>query len=325
MILTGDCRAILPTLGAESVDCVVTSPPYWGPRDYGMSEQIGLEDTLDEYIESIRGVAKEIYRVLKPGGTFWLNVGDKYAKSGICGNGDPTIGQKPKGARIPKPRKMDYPDKCLILVPSRVAIAMIDDGWILRNEIIWSKTNPMPSSAPDRCTNSHESIYLFVKERKYYFDQGAIAEPASTNHKQVMGSKGVIGHPNSGLRSKIGGNKFPGNGGASHTYSGKPYISPGHRNKRDVWVFPTAASENASEEIPHYAKYPEALVRPCILAGCPVGGTVLDPFSGSGTTGKVAHELGRNYIGIELNSEYARASEKKIGAHLQTRLSGEKP
>ena len=312
MIITGDCREILPTLEAESIDCCVTSPPYaLGLRNYGdIPNQIGLESTLEEYIETIRDVFREVYRVLKPEGTLWLNLGDK------------------------------YDDKCLMLIPAQVAIALIDDGWILRNEIIWAKTNPLPSSAPDRCNNSHESIYLFgksdqkkylqtsseetiflfAKQPKYYFDQDSIAEPASTNdQRQPVGSKGTVGHPNAGLRNKIGGNKFPGK--VSTTYSGNPFVPCGTRIKRDVWTLSTAASENQREEIEHYAKYPEALVKPCILAGCPVGGTVLDPFSGSGTTGKVAHDLGREYIGIELNPAYAEASEKRIGAHLQTLLS----
>lgn len=312
MILTGDCRDILPTLGAESVDCCVTSPPYaLGLRNYGdFPNQIGHEPTLEEYIETIRDVFREVRRVLKPEGTLWLNLGDK------------------------------YDDKCLMLIPARVAIALIDDGWILRNEIIWAKTNPIPSSAPDRCTNTHEDIYLFgktdqkkylqtsseettlllAKQPKYHFDQGAIAETASTNDQRPpAGSKGTVGNPNAGTRNKIGGKKFPGK--VCSTYSGNPFVPSGTRIRRDVWTIPTAASENRQEQIAHYAKYPEALVRPCILAGCPVGGTVLDPFSGSGTTGKVAHDLGREYIGIELNPAYAEASKKRIGAHLQTLLS----
>lgn len=292
MILTRDCRDILPTLDAESVDCCVTSPPYaLGLRNYGnIPNQIGLEATLEKYIETIRDVFREVHRVLKPEGTLWLNLGDKYN------------------------------DKSLLLIPAQVAISLKKDGWILRNEIIWAKTNPMPSSAPDRCTNSHEIIYLFVKQQKYFFDRGSISEPASTNDQRPpVGSKGTVGHPNLGTRNKIGGKKYPGK--VSSTYSGKSYISSGRRNKWDVWTIPTAASENSHEEIKHYAKYPEALVRLCILAGCPVGGTVLDPFSGSGTTGKVAHDLGREYIGIELNPAYAEASEKRIGAHLQTLLS----
>ncbi len=291
MILIGDCREILPTLEAESIDCCVTSPPYLGLRDYGNPNQIGSEDTIDHYVQTLVDVARKIRRVLKPEGTFWLNLGDKYTK-----------------------------EKCLMLLPSRVAIALIDDGWILRNEIIWAKTNPMPSSAPDRCTNSHENIFLFAKQQKYYFDQGAIAEPAYTSDRRnSRGSKGVLGHQNSGLRQKFGGNKYPGIG--QLFYSGNSYVPSGNRIKRDVWIVPTAASENQKEDVAHYAKFPEKLVQPCILTGCPVGGTVLDPFSGSGTTGKVAYQLGRQYIGIELNPVYAAASEKRIGNHIQTKIT----
>ncbi len=346
MIITGDCREILPTLEAESIDCCVTSPPYaLGLRNYGdIPNQIGLESSLEQYIKTIREVAREIFRVLKPEGTLWLNLGDKYAKSGPAGNCYPNGTRKPTGTQI-VPMKQPFPDKCLMLIPARVAIALIDDGWILRNEIIWAKTNPLPSSAPDRCNNSHESVYLFgksdqkkylqtssesttylfAKQAKYAFDQDAIAEPSSTNDQRPpVGSKGTIGHPNAGLRNKIGGNKFPGKV-SSTTYSGNPFIPSGNRIKRDVWTLSTSASENHTEEIEHYAKYPEALVKPCILAGCPPGGIVLDPFSGSGTTGKVAQELGRQYIGIELNPAYAEASKKRTGDHIQTKILEEQP
>lgn len=341
MILTGDCREILPTLEAESIDCCVTSPPYaLGLRNYGnIPNQIGLESTLEEYIETIRDVFQEVHRVLKPEGTLWLNLGDKYAKSAPAGNCYPNGTGKPKGT-FSVQIKPPYPDKCLMLIPSRVAIALMDDGWILRNEIIWAKTNPLPTSAPDRCNNSHESIFLFgksdqrkylqtssqetmyffAKQPKYYFDQDAIAEPSSTNDQRPpVGSRGTVGRPNTGLRNKIGGNKFLGKV-PSLTYSGNPFIPKGTRIKRDVWTIPTSASDSQREKIEHYAKYPEALVKPCILAGCPVGGVVLDPFSGSGTTGKVAHQLGRQYIGIELNPAYAEASKKRIGAHIQTKI-----
>jgi DNA modification methylase len=340
MILTGDCRDLLPTIPDNSIDCCITSPPYWGLRDYGIDNQIGLEDSLDQYIQTLTLVAREIYRVLKPEGTLWLNLGDKYANSSTAGNGDPTLGHKPLPATIPAPRKTTYPEKCLMLIPAQVALALIKDGWILRNEIIWAKSNPLPSSAPDRCTNSHEDIFLFgktdqkkylqhsseetmfllAKQPNYYFDQAAIAEPAVTPDRIISGSKGTLGNPNAGKRKNFGGNKFPGK--TSRTYSGNPFIPTGTHIKRDVWIMPTAATENQTEQTKHYAKFPESLVKPCILAGCPVGGVVLDPFSGSGTTGKVAHQLGREYIGIELNPAYAEASEKKIGAHLQTRITG---
>lgn len=320
MILTGDCRDLLQTLPDNSIDCCITSPPYWGLRDYGMDGQIGLESTLEEYIDQLTQISSEIFRILKPTGTYWLNLGDKYVKSSPGGKGDPTIGQKPIPAKIPAPRKTDYPDKCLLLIPSRVAISLISSGWILRNEIVWAKSNPIPSSASDRCTSSHEKVFLLVKQPKgYHFDQDAIKEPASTNNRYpIRGSKGTMGNPMHGTRIKYGGNKYPGK--ISHNYSGNEFVPNGYRIKRDVWLISTAASDIRTETTEHYAKFPYDLVKPCILAGCPVGGTVLDPFSGSGTTGKVAHDLGREYIGIELNPAYAEASEKKIGAHLQKRL-----
>lgn len=282
MLLTGDCRDILPTLDAESIDCCVTSPPYaLGLRNYGnIPNQIGLEATLEEYIETIRDVFREVHRVLKPEGTLWLNLGDKYN------------------------------DKSLLLVPAQVAISLKKDGWILRNEIIWAKTNPMPESVKDRLTCSHEHIFLFTKiETGYYFDAESISESCQQPGKTNGPMKAVL--------PRYGGKKYTENPDIFYrTKSGRAYDPRPRRNKRDVWHFSTARFSGN-----HFATYPEHLVIPCILAGCPAGGTVLDPFSGSGTTGKVAHDLGREYIGIELNPAYAEASKKRIGAHLQTLLS----
>lgn len=329
MIITGDCRDVLPTLEAESIDCCITSPPYWGLRDYGMSDQIGLEDTMEEYIKSIRKIAKEIYRVLKPEGTFWLNLGDKYSKLSPAGNGDPSIGSKPNGARISKPRHMNYPEKCLLLIPSRIAILLEEDGWILRNDVIWAKLNPMPESVKDRLTCSHEHIFFFTKIGKgYYFDAESISEPCSESSlkryaQDIENQNGSERHPgktNGPMKAALpryGGDKYTENPDIFYrTKSGNIYNPTLRRNKRDVWNISTARFSGN-----HFATYPESLVRPCVLAGCPVGGIVLDPFSGSGTTGRVAHDLGREYIGIELNPAYAEASEKMIGSHMQTRLS----
>lgn len=319
-IINGDCRKVLPTLESNSIDCVVTSPPYWGLRNYNVDGQIGLEDDMETYIKTLTDVSSEIYRVLKPGGTYWLNLGDKYATSCLSGQGDPTSGKKPKGAFVPPPRKTDLPNKCLMMLPARVAISLISSGWILRNEIVWSKTNPMPSSATDRCSPSHEMIYLFTKKAKgYYFNHEAIKEPSVTNDKRSpAGLKGTLGNPNAGLRNKIGGNKYS---GKISTYSGSDYKIKTMRNRRDVWNLATAASDRSSnvDEI-HYAKFPQSLVRLCLLAGCPEGGKVLDPFSGSGTTGKVAIELGCEYVGIELNPTYASYSEHKINENVKKRM-----
>jgi len=312
-IINGDCRIILPTLESNSVDCVVTSPPYWGLRDYNVDGQIGLEDTMETYIKTLTAVSSEIYRVLKPEGTYWLNLGDKYATSCLSGQGDPTSGKKPKGAFVPFPRKTDLPNKCLMMLPERVAISLISSGWILRNKIIWAKTNPMPSSAIDRFTSSHEMIYFFTKKAKgYYFNQEAVKEPAVTIKKRSpAGSKGTLECPNSGLRDAFSGktcsNKI------SKSYSGNGYEIKPPRNRWDVWNLATAGSERVDVvDAIHYAKFPQSLVRLCLLAGCPENGIVLDPFSGSGTTGKVAIELGCKYVGIELNPVYAVSSERKL-------------
>ena len=301
MILTGDCRDILPTLPDASIDCCVTSPPYaLGLRNYGnIPNQIGQEATLDEYIEQLRDVFREVRRVLKPAGTLWLNLGDKYN------------------------------DKSLMLVPAQVAICLKNDGWILRNEIIWAKTNPMPESVKDRLTCSHEHIFLFTKiETGYYFDAESISESCQESSlkrynqdiENQSGSSRQPGKTNGPMKAvlpRYGGKKYTENPDIFYrTKSGRAYDPRPRRNKRDVWHFSTARFSGN-----HFATYPEHLVIPCILAGCPVGGTVLDPFSGSGTTGKVAHDLGREYIGIELNPAYAEASKKRIGAHLQTLLS----
>lgn len=284
MILTGDCREILPLQEDNSIDCVVTSPPYYGLRNYEVDGQIGMEETPDAYVSQMVKVFHEVKRVLRDDGTLWLNIGDSYARGG-------TPGCKPKD---------------MIGIPWRVAFALQSDGWYLRQDIIWSKPNVMPESVTDRCTKSHEYIFLLSKSPKYYFDSASIAEPCITNDKSSpRGSAGVIGSQNSGRRGDT-------------KYSGKVYPTNYTRNKRDVWVIPTQPFSGA-----HFATYPEELVRTCILAGCHVGGTVLDPFSGSGTTGKVSFDLSRQYIGIELNPEYATASEKRIGTHIQQTLGSE--
>jgi DNA modification methylase len=300
MILTGDCRDLLQTLPDNSIDCCITSPPYWGLRDYGnIPNQIGLEATLEEYIETIRDVFREVHRVLKPEGTLWLNLGDKYN------------------------------DKSLLLIPAQVAISLKKDGWILRNDIIWAKTNPIPESVKDRLTCSHEHIFLFTKiETGYYFDAESISESCAAsslkryaqdieNQSGSFRQPGKSNGPMKAVLPRYNGKKYTENPDVFYrTKSGSAYDPRSRRNKRDVWHLSTARFSGN-----HFATYPEHLVIPCILAGCPIGGTVLDPFSGSGTTGKVAHDLGRQYIGIELNPAYAEVSEKKIGAHIQIKLS----
>ena len=236
-ILVGDCLDRLQTLPEESVHCVVTSPPYWGLRDYGVEGAIGLEPTLQEHLEMIVTVFREVRRVLRKDGTLWLNYGDCYH------NGDSLSGLKPKD---------------LVMMPARAALALQADGWWLRSEIVWHKPNPMPESVRDRPTSAHEKLFLLTKAARYFYDAEAV-------------------------RTKT------------------------DANLRNVWTIPTHAYPDA-----HFATFPPKLVEPCIKAGCPVGGVVLDPFGGSGTVGLIASRLGRDAILIELNPEYAEMAERRI-------------
>jgi DNA modification methylase len=272
-ILIGDCKELLKTLPDKSVNCCVTSPPYYGLRDYGVNGQIGLERSPDAYVAELVKVFREVWRVLRDDGTLWLNIGDCYSGSGI-GNIRP---------------------KNLVGIPWRVAFALQADGWYLRSDIIWHKPNPMPESVTDRPTRSHEYIFLLSKSERYYYDYEAIKEPAAWERwgKQTVkkGNPGTV----SWLREKTK-EELANIGGEN----------PKTRNKRDVW---TVATQGSS--IPHFAMFPEKLIEPCILAGCPEGGTVLDPFFGAGTTGVVAVKHLREYIGIELNPEYAQIAEMR--------------
>ena len=321
-IKVGNNLDLLKEMPNQSVNCVVTSPPYWGLRDYGTGEweggdedcdhvanpnatkkfgneefnkncparemtktkgyyadvcpkcgavrtdnQLGQEDTPEEFAENLVELFREIRRVLKDDGTVWLNIGDTYG----------------------------YPPKNLVGIPWRVAFALQDDGWILRQDIIWSKPNPMPESVKDRCTKSHEYIFLLAKSKKYYFNNESIQEDAKnwgtrdrTNGKYTSGNAPILGGNHAGL-------------------VGKEWEENPKKNKRSVWTITTKPFKGA-----HFAVYPIKLIEPCILAGCPKGGVVLDPFSGSGTTGIVAINNGRNYIGLELNPEYAEMSLERI-------------
>ena len=332
MLLTGDCRDILPTMDAESVNCCVTSPPYYGLRDYGAEGQIGLEETPAAYVQKLVEVFREVKRVLREDGTVWLNLGDSYAGSG---KGAWNTTDVQKEIYVPKPcgpqskcRTPGSKPKDLIGIPWRVAFALQADGWYLRQDIIWSKPNPMPESVTDRCTKSHEYIFLLSKSPKYYFDAESISESCSDSSlkryaqdiKNQSGSSRQPGKTNGPMKAVLPryvGKKYTENPDIFYrTKSGRAYDPRPRRNKRDVWVIPTQPFSGA-----HFATYPEELVRTCILAGCPVGGTVLDPFSGSGTTGKVSYDLGRQYIGIELNPDYVELSQKRVGNHMQKSLS----
>ena len=295
-ILQGDCRDILPTLSAASVQCCVTSPPYWGLRDYGCNGQLGLEATPEEYIAKMVGVFREVSRVLRDDSTLWLNIGDSYASSGTsgyqrldelgerlgCGGGHKHSSQL--SGRAPTPPGLKPKDLCGI--PWRLAFALQADGWYLRSDIIWHKPNPMPESVTDRPTKSHEYIFLLTKRASYFYDADAIREPA--NRPEGPGNITPMYVP--GER----------NGNNANIRGSLHKIGPlDVRNKRTVWTVATSPFSDA-----HFATFPPDLIKPCILAGSRVGDAVLDPFAGSGTVGLVATEYGRKSVLIELNPMY---------------------
>jgi len=284
-IRTGNCLDILPTMEAGSVNCCVTSPPYFGLRDYGNDEQIGLEETPEAFVESLVNVFREVKRVLADDGTLWLNLGDSYAGSGRGPAGN--LGSKNNERHMEDKHSCLTPKglkpKDLIGIPWRVALALQADGWYLRQDIIWSKPNPMPESVTDRCTKAHEYIFLLSKSPKYFYDADAISEPAI--------------HAGDDRGSRTDSRR----GTECNSMSGKTGET---RNKRSVWEVTTKPYSGA-----HFATFPPDLIKPCILAGCPAGGTVLDPFGGSGTTGMVALELGRSAELIELNPAYVEIIE----------------
>jgi len=271
-IIKGDCLQSLKKLEDQSINTCVTSPPYWGLRDYGESEQLGLEETPEEFVENLVEVFREVKRVLRDDGTVWLNLGDSYMLN-----------------------------KQLACIPFRVALALQQDGWYLRQDIIWHKPNPMPESVKDRCTKAHEYIFLLSKSPKYYFDNEAIKEDCVGKDERKWADSyekaGSIkqGETNANIKrtkrySKDGGFK---------------------RNKRSVWTVTTKPFKGA-----HFATFPMDLIEPCVLAGCPVGGTVLDPFAGSGTTGIVAAGNDRNAILLELNEDYIQLALDRMRAEL---------
>lgn len=310
-ILAGDALACLRELPPASVDCAITSPPYYQLRNYGISGQIGLEHTVDGWVEQLRAVCTEIARVLKPTGAFWLNLGDSYSRHVIYGG----------------------PPKSFLLGPERLVLALSRDGWIVRNKVIWAKTNPMPNSVADRLNATYEVVYFLVRSPRYFFDLDAIREPhRSTSRRSARttplvppSAAGPLAGRNDGLlRARAAG-------------------QPGHRlgkNPGDVWLLPTRGFRGA-----HFATFPEALVRRPLLASCPqvactacgqpwrrrstvrgLGelipctcgaptrpGVVLDPFFGTGTVGLVAHELGRDWLGIELNPAYVTLAWQRLG------------
>lgn len=344
-IITGDCRAVLPTLPDESVQCCVTSPPYFGLRDYGHAGQIGLEDTPDAFVSQMVAVFREVRRVLKSDGVCWLNLGDSYAGSGKGANPADSPHQKQRtnagsisvigntareAARTNgagADRLYGFKPKDLIGIPWMSAFALRADGWYLRQDIIWSKPNPMPESVTDRCTKAHEYIFLLTKSARYFYDAAAIAEPLaygsidrlSQDIDGQAGSDRVPGKTNGAMKAVYkqpytkGSTKDYAAGGAQDASATKARIVDRilagdivMRNKRSVWTVTTKPFKGA-----HFATFPTNLIKPCILAGSRAGDTVLDPFGGSGTTGLVATELGRESILIELNPDYAALADER--------------
>lgn len=316
----GDCLDVLRTLPSESVNCCVTSPPYFGLRDYGHDGQIGLEGTPDEFVEKLVAVFREVKRVLRDDGTLWLNLGDSYA-SYRDGKATPdTARGDSKGTQVPKGSARNrmsstfsgtgIKHKDLIGIPWRVAFALQADGWYLRQDIIWSKPNPMPESVKDRCTKAHEYIFMLTKSKNYYYDNEAIKEDAiyvGTSGQDASGYKDA---------KKFNGKHSDKQRGHSRRHAGfnerwdkmsKEQQCSEKRNKRSVWEVATRPFAGA-----HFATFPPDLIEPCILAGCPVGGIVLDPFMGSGTTALVSDRLQRSSWGIELNADYIEIARKRI-------------
>lgn len=309
-VINGDALTELRKLPDESVDMCVTSPPYYGLRDYGVDGQIGLEETPDAYIQALTKVFHEVRRALKPQGTLWLNIGDSYCNSNGYARASEQFQREGRNDAPANDRDLTqlhdagYKTKDLIGIPWMLAFALRNDGWYLRQDIIWQKPNPMPESVTDRCTKSHEYIFLFSKSPKYYFDHEAIQEDCKEESKARYEAPFFVGKQQEQFRPD----------GATNTAGMKEYT--GKRNKRDVWNVSVAPIKEA-----HFATFPKKLIEPCILAGCPVGGTVLDPFFGSGTTGVVATELNRDYIGIELNPKYVEIINKRT-SNIQLSLTG---
>lgn len=335
-----NCLDGLKQIPDNSIDCCVTSPPYYALRNYGHEQQIGMEETPDEYVTKIVEVFTEVKRALKPDGTLWLNLGDSYA--GSWGNYSPHSNAPLEGWSEERYDRRAYDDrtwrplnsktlpglkkKDIIGIPWMVAFALRSSGWYLRQDIIWNKPNPMPESVTDRCTKSHEYIFLLSKSSKYYFDQEAIktdvakesVKRLAQNIENQKGSDRVPGKNNGNMKAVVG--NFGGKKGREHKVDsddpnfrngheqfGRPYYAELKANKKTVWTVSTKPFKEA-----HFATFPEDLIVDCIKAGCPNDGVVLDPFMGAGTTALVARKLNRNFIGFELNPDYISIANKRL-------------
>lgn len=292
-IKTGGALEILKGMADESVNCIVTSPPYWGQRDYGVEGQVGLEGDPEEYIWNLIAIFEEARRVLRKDGTCFVNLGDTYGgPAWVRERTVKTVEPKQHGAR-----RSSGMNKCLLQIPSRFALAMVSRGWILRNEIIWQKPNAMPSSAKDRFTMDYEKVFFFVKSRKYHFSQQfEPLSPATLKDKRLWKKD---------FTEQRRRRDYPGN-----PQQGSGMLKPGKsgRNKRSVWSVATVPYPGA-----HFATFPPKLIEPAIRSGCPDGGVVLDPFSGVATTGLVSLRNGRHFVGIELNPQWVEDSIKRLG------------
>ena len=308
-IINGDCRDVLATLPADSVQCCVTSPPYFGLRDYGVAGQIGLEPSPDAYVAELVTVFREVRRVLRDDGVLFLNLGDSYCSTdkwggGVGGNaGKHTLADD---GSVPswnvRQRKAPMPGikpKDLLMIPARVALALQGDGWWLRSDIIWHKPNPMPESVTDRPTSAHEHVFLLAKRARYYWDADAVVEPSL----QPVGEERRTGQGKQDLLRATGTKNF--NGTSTSVLGSNQGAAT--RNCRSVWTIATQPYTEA-----HFATFPPELAERCIKAGSKPGDTILDPFSGAGTTAMVADRLGRDAIGIELNPAYSAMAHKRV-------------
>jgi DNA modification methylase len=296
----GDCRETMRKWASEGIKAqtCVTSPPYYGLRDYGHDGQIGLEETPEQYIEAMVEVFRCVWDVLEDDGTLWLNIGDSYCGTGSKGDWvDPKNPNGRNGQSVSKTQKLHgYKSKDLIGIPWMLAFALRADGWYLRQDIIWHKPNPMPESVQDRCTKSHEYIFLLSKSSKYYYDHEAIKEP-------LKGEPQIRDKNAEGYQANYAqGDRF--------SKGERVFGADGMANKRSVWSIATKPYSGA-----HFAVFPTDLIEPCILAGAPIGSIVLDPFMGSGTTAQVAQDLGRKYLGCELNPDYEPLQKKRLAQY----------
>ena len=301
-VIQGECLEILKKMKGNTIQCCITSPPYYGLRDYQVDNQIGLEKTPEEYISKLVEIFREVRRVLRDDGTLWVNIGDSYNGSGKAGKKDSVYFERHTEFGKPSQHKEKIGNpthieglkpKDLIGIPWMLAFALRTDGWYLRQDIIWAKGAPMPESVRDRCTKSHEYIFLLSKSKKYYFDYKAIQEPAVSKSPEKESTRGEGYGEAKGIKN--------------NPDRDRGFSNNGYRNKRSVWFINTKPYKGA-----HFATFPPELIRPCIKAGSKEGDIILDPFAGSGTTGQVALEEERNTLLIELNPEYIKLIENRL-------------